>query len=668
MCGIAGVYHYKSPEKPVSEELLKKMLSVIWYRGPDESGIYLGNNIGLGNVRLSIIDLSSGQQPISVQNGRYWIVYNGEIFNYIELRKELESLGYSFRTTTDTEVVAQAYSHYGPDCLHKFNGQFAIALWDKQKQELFLARDRVGIRPLFYTLNNGSISFCSEIKGLFQNPEIERKINKRGLAQIFTFWTTITPDTPFENIYELQPGHYMLIKPGTIENHKYWNLSFTASEVNAQKDYNRWIDEFRVLFSDAVKIRLRADVDVAAYLSGGIDSSVTTAFIKEIEPGILNTFSIGFKDKAFDETSYQLEASAYFNTHHVAFTCTSEDIGEAFPETVKHSEFPVLRTAPTPMLLLSKKVREKNIKVVITGEGADEMLAGYNIFKEAKIRRFWASQPQSTIRPLLLKKLYPYLGWMKTAPAGVLKTFFGYRLNDTENPLYSHILRWHNTSRIQNYFSDDFRFEIDKYDPVTEVNKILANDFTKFPDLAKSQYLESTIFMSGYLLSSQGDRMAMANSVEGRYPFLDYRVIEFASQLPEDLKLHLLNEKYILKKMMKGKIPDSIITRHKQAYRAPIHTSFFGENASPYIKEMLSDQMLKKYHIFESQKVAKLIEKFNSGATITEVENMALAGILSTQLVNQFFIQDNDFDTSSNNLKKLKVVYDQETVTTNSGT
>jgi asparagine synthase (glutamine-hydrolysing) len=460
----------------------------------------------------------------------------------------------------------------------------------------------------------------------------------------------------------------MLIKPGTIENHKYWNLSFTASEVNAQKDYNRWIDEFRVLFSDAVKIRLRADVDVAAYLSGGIDSSVTTAFIKEIEPGILNTFSIGFKDKAFDETSYQLEASAYFNTHHVAFTCTSEDIGEAFPETVKHSEFPVLRTAPTPMLLLSKKVREKNIKVVITGEGADEMLAGYNIFKEAKIRRFWASQPQSTIRPLLLKKLYPYLGWMKTAPAGVLKTFFGYRLNDTENPLYSHILRWHNTSRIQNYFSDDFRFEIDKYDPVTEVNKILANDFTKFPDLAKSQYLESTIFMSGYLLSSQGDRMAMANSVEGRYPFLDYRVIEFASQLPEDLKLHLLNEKYILKKMMKGKIPDSIITRHKQAYRAPIHTSFFGENASPYIKEMLSDQMLKKYHIFESQKVAKLIEKFNSGATITEVENMALAGILSTQLVNQFFIQDNDFDTSSNNLKKLKVVYDQETVTTNSGT
>jgi asparagine synthase (glutamine-hydrolysing) len=200
------------------------------------------------------------------------------------------------------------------------------------------------------------------------------------------------------------------------------------------------------------------------------------------------------------------------------------------------------------------------------------------------------------------------------------------------------------------------------------VNKILANDFTKFPDLAKSQYLESTIFMSGYLLSSQGDRMAMANSVEGRYPFLDYRVIEFASQLPEDLKLHLQNEKYILKKMMKGKIPDSIITRHKQAYRAPIHTSFFGENASPYIKEMLSDQMLKKYHIFESQKVAKLIEKFNSGATITEVENMALAGILSTQLVNQFFIQDNDFDTSSNNLKKLKVVYDQETVTTNSGT
>lgn len=662
MCGVAGIYHYKSPGKPVSEELLKRMLSVIWYRGPDESGIYLGKNIGLGSVRLSIIDLSSGQQPISVQDERYWIVYNGEIFNYIELRAELEKLGYTFRTTSDTEVVVQAYAHFGPSCLNKFNGQFAIAIWDKHKQELFLARDRVGIRPLFYTNHNGSISFCSEIKGLFQNPEIERRFSNRGLAQIFTFWTTITPETPFENILELPPGHYMLVKPGEFTIQKYWNLTFPQAGKVSHRDFNNSVEEFRELFRDAVRIRLRADVEVAAYLSGGIDSSVTTAFIHEIEPGILNTFSIGFKDKVFDETSYQLEASAYFNTNHVAFTCTSEDIGEAFYDTVKHTEFPILRTAPTPMYLLSKKVRENNIKVVITGEGADEMLAGYNIFKEAKIRRFWARQPQSAIRPLLLKKLYPYLPWMKTAPAGVLKAFFGYKLGETDNPLYSHILRWHNTSRIQNYFTDGIRSELGNYEPVAEVYKNLAEGFDGFGDLAKSQYLESTIFMSGYLLSSQGDRMAMANSVEGRYPFLDYRVIEFAAQLPEDDKLHLLDEKFILKKMMKGKIPESILTRHKQAYRAPIHTSFFGVNPPAYVNEMLSAPAINNYGIFDAAKVAKLMEKFNSGATITEIENMALAGILSTQLVNMMFVKDNSFNNSDNRLAALKVVGDKDTV------
>jgi asparagine synthase (glutamine-hydrolysing) len=662
MCGIAGVYNYQSAEKPVSEELLKRMLSVIWYRGPDESGIYLGKNIGLGNVRLSIIDLSSGQQPISILDDRFWIVYNGEIFNYIELRKELEKSGCTFRTTTDTEVVIHAYALFGAECLQKFNGQFAIAIWDKVRQELFLARDRVGIRPLFYCDYNGSISFCSEIKGLLQNPEIERELNHHGLSQIFTFWTTITPETPFKNIFELQPGHYMVVKQGKHSIHKYWNLNFPTADVISGKDINESAEELRDLFKDAVRIRLRADVEVAAYLSGGIDSSVTTAFIKEAEPGILNTFSIGFKDKAFDETSYQLEASEYFNTHHVAFTCTSEDIGDSFYETVKHTEFPVLRTAPTPMFLLSKKVRENNIKVVITGEGADEMLAGYNIFKEAKIRRFWAKQPQSIIRPLLLKKLYPYLGWMKTSPAGVLKTFFGYKLTDTDNPLYSHILRWHNTSRIQNYFSDQLRAELMDYDPLMEVHKNLADNFSKFGNLAKSQYLESSIFMSGYLLSSQGDRMAMANSVEGRYPFLDYRVIEFAARIPEDDKLHLLDEKYILKKMMKGRIPDSILTRHKQAYRAPIHTSFFGSRAPDYVMEMLSSDQINNYGIFDPGKVSKLIEKFKAGSSITEVENMALAGILSTQMINKFFIRDNSFDSSGNRLARLKVVYDREPV------
>ncbi len=658
MCGIAGIYHFNSPDKSINEDHLKKMLSVIWYRGPDESGMYVGSNVGIGNVRLSIIDLSSGQQPISVRNNRFRIVYNGELFNYIELRKELEKLGCEFFTNADTEVVVQAYAQYGTDCLKKFNGQYAIAIWDNKEKSLFLARDRVGIRPLFYSKLNGTFAFCSEIKGLFQIPEIARKINPKGLAQIFTFWTTITPDTPFENVYELPPGHFMMVKPEGITIQKYWSLKFPEKENLVKKDFNESIEELRELFEDAVRVRLRADVEVAAYLSGGIDSSVTTAFIHQIEPKILNTFSIGFTDKVFDETNYQIEASKYFNTNHVAFSCSSEEIGNSFFDTVKHTEFPVLRTAPTPMYLLSKKVRENKIKVVITGEGADEMLAGYNIFKEAKIRRFWARQPQSAIRPLLLTKLYPYLPMMKNSSTNVLKMFFGFKLSETENPLYSHLLRWHNTSRIQNYFSQSLQSELTGYNPINEVYKNLDENFAQWGDLAKTQYLESSIFMSGYLLSSQGDRMAMANSVEGRYPFLDYRVIEYAATLPEDFKLHLLNEKYILKKMMAGKIPESILTRPKQAYRAPIHTSFFGKNAPSYVEELLSNDSIRSFDSFDPEKVNKLLEKFRAGTNISEMDNMALAGILSTQLVNLLFIRENAFNSNESNLANLKIVRD----------
>lgn len=660
MCGIAGILNLPANNTPPSQQELTRMLAAIRYRGPDESGIYLGNNIGLGNVRLSILDLSAGQQPITIRQGRYWIVYNGELFNYIEIRRSLESEGISFVTNTDTEVVLQAYAQWGVSCLQKFNGQFAIAIWDNLEQELFLARDRVGIRPLFYTRSGDRFIFCSEIKGIFQIPGVNRAINHKALSQIFTFWTTITPQTPFKDVYELSPGHYMKIRNGQMEATAYWSLQFPLPGDYSRNSFPESVEELRGLFRDAVKIRLRADVEVAAYLSGGIDSSVTTAFIHEVEPRILNTFSIGFKDRTFDETAYQLEAASYFNTNHTAFTCTSGDIGHAFYDTIRHAEFPILRTAPTPMYLLSKKVREQNIKVVITGEGADEMLAGYNIFKEAKIRRFWAQNPQSDIRPLLLKKLYPYLPMMKDARTPILKMFFGYRLNDTDHPYYSHLLRWHNTSRIQNYFSGEVQAGLSNYDPLDEVSRTLAQNFNQYGDLAKSQSLESGIFMSGYLLSSQGDRMAMANSVEGRYPFLDHRIIEYTATLPERFKLNCLNEKFILKKMMQGKIPESILKRHKQAYRAPVHTSFTGPDAPHYVKELTSASTLSSYGYFDDVKVDKLMKKINEQSDISEMENMALAGILSTQLLHHLFVEDNVLVSPDKTPANLKVFREQQ--------
>jgi len=640
MCGIAGIYNYKSNKEPSIEHNVKNMLSLIHHRGPDESGVYIDNNIGIGSVRLSIIDLSSGQQPMPNNSGRFWIVYNGEIFNYLELRSELIKKGIQFKTLCDTEVVVQMYAHYGADCLNHFNGQFAFCIWDKYKKELFLARDRVGIRPLFYWSQNGSFAFCSEIKGLFCLDKIERSFNFENMAQVFTFWTTLTPNTPFTNIFELQPGHYMHVKSGQIQIKRFWNYKFPEDGKINQSSLTDCIEELDELLHDAVKIRLKADVPVGAYLSGGLDSSVTTSYIKKIEPQVLNTFSIGFKDETYDESSYQQEAAGFFKTNHTAFTCTSDEIADNFAEAIWHTEFPILRTSPIPMFMLSKKVRESNIKVVITGEGADEMLAGYNIFKEAKIRRFWANQPQSKARPKLLTKLYPYLPLLKDSPDFALKMFFGYKLEETTNALYSHILRWNNTGRTKSFFSDDFQHSIKITSPESNLEKMLPFNFNSWSDLAKSQYLESLIFMSGYLLSSQGDRMSMGNSVEGRYPFLDYRVIEYCAQLPDRFKLNSLNEKFILKKLSQGKVPASISNRPKQPYRAPIASIFSNNESHAYINDMLSDDSLNSFCIFDSSRVKTLRKNINQKKVASEIDQMAIVGILSTQILYKRFIKE----------------------------
>ncbi len=660
MCGIAGIYNYYSSKEPSTEQNVKKMLSMINHRGPDESGVYLDKNLGIGNVRLSIIDLSSGQQPMSDYTGRYWIVYNGEIFNYLELRSKLENSGIRFKTSSDTEVVLQMYAQYGSDCLSQFNGQFAFCIWDRNKKEMFLARDRVGIRPLFYWHQNESFAFCSEIKGLFALDQIERSLDKESISQIFTFWTTLTPKTPFKNIVELQPGHFMKINSGGIQIQKYWNMNFPARKDIKSSNLSDTIEELDELLYDAVKIRLRADVPVGAYLSGGLDSSVTTAYIKKVNANILNTFSIGFVDKTYDETAYQLEAAKFFGTNHTAFSCTSEELAENFAETIWHTEFPILRTSPTPMFLLSKKVQESNIKVVITGEGADEFLGGYNIFKEAKIRRFWANEPNSTARPKLLTKLYPYIPLLKDSPDMALKMFFGYKLNETEDPLYSHLLRWHNTSRIKSFFLDDYFSSLNGNNPLNDINNNLPNNFGNWSGLSKSQFLEANIFMSGYLLSSQGDRMAMGNSVEGRYPFLDYRVIEFCNQMPDNYKLNCLNEKFILKKLSEGKIPDSITSRSKQAYRAPIISSLFSKNAPDYLSDILSEKSLNDSGIFNPEKVKSLLTKIKNGGLISEIDQMAITGILSTQILNKKFIQE-PIIANKENLKNYRII-DQLTI------
>ncbi len=637
MCGIAGYFDKTEKAKTV---VLNRMLTRINHRGPDECGIYINDNIGFGSVRLSIIDIAGGHQPMPNEDLTLWIVFNGEIFNYIELRQELEEKGHKFRTQSDTEVIVHLYKEYGEDCLTKLNGQFVFSIWDKSNRELFLARDRVGIRPLYYYHTPDLFVYGSEIKAIFEHEKVNRELSEEGISEIFTFWTTISPNTVFRGVKECPPGHFIKFKNNQITIKRYWELSFATKDNYFQGTFQEAITKFDELFQDSIRIRLRADVPVAAYLSGGLDSSITTSYIKKIEPKILQTFSVGFTEKEFDESYYQNIASDYFETKHVSHTCSTREVAENFPQVVWHCEMPLLRTSPSPMFSLSKKVRENNIKVVITGEGADELLAGYNIFKENKIRRFWAKDPKSRIRPLLLKKLYPYITALQNANPNALKMFFGYKLSETDSPIYSHLLRWKNSSNIKNHFSKSTQEKLSDFDPYKHLLANLSGQMDNMDPLAKAQYIEMVVFLSGYLLSSQGDRMGMANSVEGRYPFLDHRIIEFCASLPPDYKLKGLNEKVLLKKMMKGKLPEEILNRPKQAYRAPILSSFLGSDAPEFVMDLLSSDSLLEVGIFNPDSVTKLLAKMNSGKAYSEIDNMALTAIISTQLIYKQFIKE----------------------------
>lgn len=638
MCGIAGFYNYITHMPDQRIAILRRMLTRINHRGPDQSGVYLNNLMGLGSVRLSIVDLNNGTMPISNSDESLWIVFNGEIYNHNVLRTELQAKDHIFTTHSDTEVIVHLYEEHGPEFVHKLNGQFAIAIWDNTKQELFLARDRVGIRPLFYTEVGETFVFASEIKSILEFPNFKPKLSPKAISEYFTFWTSLSPATVFEDVFEIPPGSYMIINEHSKEMTSYWELPLYKPGEYKYTDLEEAKKEFDRVFLEAVELRLRADVKVGAYLSGGLDSSITTSYIKNISPDTLKTFSIGFEEKDYDESYYQKIAVDYFKTDHTSISCRSTEIAYNFKDMVWHSEAPLLRTAPIPMGLLAKSVRDQGVKIVITGEGADELLGGYNIFKETKIRHFWAKDPTSKYRPLLLKKLYPYLPQLNKANSNVLKMFFGYKLSETSSAVYSHLLRWRNTSRINNYLSTEYRNLIGDYDPIAVVEQKLDGKLKGMDALTKAQWIEIHIFMSGYLLSSQGDRMSMANSIEGRYPFLDHKVIDFCMGLHPDLKLNGLNEKYLLKKLMKGKLPDEIINRSKQAYRAPIRSAFTSGQLPPYLEKMLSNTSITQAGIFNPAHVEGLLHKLRNRTQVSEIDDMAITAILSLQILNDLFV------------------------------
>ena len=661
MCGIAGILNL-SATTPPSRDALEFMAGALEHRGPDEFGLYLDRHCGLAHSRLSIIDLSTGQQPLSNEDGTLWISFNGEIFNYVELRAELEALGHRFRTKSDTEVIVHAWEAWGEAAFERMNGQWAVALWDEKTRTFVLTRDRVGVRPLFMLEHEGRLFFASEVKSLFAGaPTFSRELDPVGLDETFTFWTVVPPQSVFKGVRELEPGHVAVWRDGKfVHDVAYWAAKYP---VGAQHRFNGTLEDATKALSDALenatKLRMvRADVPVGSYLSGGLDSSLVAAMASRAKPSGFKTFSLRFADAEYDETPYQRAMVQRLGTEHAEVVVSRKDIADVFPKVIRHTERPILRTAPAPLFLLSKLVHDSGIKVVLTGEGSDEMLAGYDLFREARVRRFWARQPDSKWRHKLLERLYPYLTRSPVSQQALTRQFFGRGLERAKLPGFSHETRWNGTAALKRLFAPDVTAALSGFDARGKLLSSLPEDFAKWNFLAQDQYLEVRTLLSGYLLSSQGDRMLMGNSVEGRFPFLDREVMALANSLPASYKLKALDEKHVLKRVARGLVTDEILKRPKQPYRAPDALSFIGTERPAWVDECMSEAALKASGVFAPGPVGALWKKCltrSNDEQFSNTDNMAVVGILSAQLVHQQLVRE----APSTKRPPLKTVVDK---------
>ena len=647
MCGIAG-FAGAAPTADEALATLQRMIHTLHHRGPDGYGFHVAPGIGLAHARLAIIDLATGEQPIHNEQRTVWTVFNGEIFNYLELRTALEGLGHRFYTHSDTEVIVHLYEQYGDGFVSHLNGQFAIALWDDSQRKLLLARDRAGIRPLFFSRSGGRLWFGSEIKALLAVLPQRAALDPLGLVQALNFWGAVDPTTVFRGIHSLPPGHVMTLDEDGRENlTRYWDWDFPAEAGRgdttagpAFASLEQATAELRALLIDAVRLQLRADVPVGAYLSGGLDSSGIVALIRGFTDTPVRTFSVAFADAEFDESPQQAAMVRHLGTEHTTVHCSRRDIGEAFPQLIRHTESPILRTAAAPLMLLSQRVRQEGYKVVLTGEGADEVFGGYDLFKEAKVRRFWARQPGSRLRPLLLGRLYGYLENSPVSHAALAQSFFGKGMQHIDRPIFAHAPRWATSQRALAFLSPELRASVGEWDPLAWYERQLPPQIMGWSPLARDQYVEAKSLLAAYLLPAQGDRVAMANSIEGRFPYLDHRVIEFGNRLPPHWKIRGLTEKYLLRRALAGLLPPEILQRTKQPYRAPDQQSFFFDGQPlDYVADLMGGERIRAAGYFDAAAVGRLFDKCRHGRVMGFADNQAFVGILSTMLLDHVFLR-----------------------------
>jgi len=610
MCGIAGQISYK---KIIKVRNIHAMIQALSHRGPDDAGIYVnvqeseyerlkplkndlkGPFVGLGHRRLSIIDLSTGHQPIHNEDRSIWIVYNGEVYNFNRLRKELIVKGHKFYTATDTETIIHLYEEYGENCVKYLRGMFVFAIWDDNKKKLFIARDRIGKKPLYYSWDNSTLHFASELKGILRCPELKRDIDIDGLLHYLQFGYIPDPLSIFKNVCKLQPGQYLTIQNGKLTKRKYYNLNFeTINYDNEQEIFQK----FQSILEESVKIRLISDVPLGAFLSGGIDSSTIVALMA-LEMGIpVKTFSIGFEEDEYNELPYARKIAAKYGTDHHEMIVRPDNF-DLIDNIIKYFDEPFGDPSSIPTYYVSK-LASSLVKVVLSGDGGDELFGGYDSYAVTICRNKYQKIP-SVIR-----------GGIKNAsawlPSGVFGKNYLYNIALPIEERFLDYISHISIQRHQNLLSSDMFENLKKYKP------LFYNYFEKVSNinpLSKLQYIDMNTYLPGDILVKV-DRMSMAHSIEVRVPFLDQELVNFVNSIDPYFKVNCLERKYILKKLAKSLLPSEIIKKRKQGFAIPLKY-WFKDDLNNYMKDILFDPKSQNRGYFNQNYLKKIISNHERG-------------------------------------------------------
>ena len=664
MCGISIICH--TALGSALREPIERMVKSLLHRGPDDNGTYIRRGVALGHTRLSIVDEHHGKQPMHSVNGRYVIVYNGELYNYRKLKKELESRGHTFKTDSDTEVVLTLFVHYGEECLAHMRGMFSFAVLDKESDRLFFARDRLGIKPLFYSWDGISLVAASEMKAIFSSGYVDAKLNIASIKNYFSYQFSIAPNTPFEGLYELPPGHYMTLVPkGNLRIVRYWDLEFPRVHEYETQSEEYWRDNLDSALRNAVKSHTIGDFPVGSYLSGGIDSCAVSEMLKSSLPQSLQTFSIGFNDQDHDESWAYREVARYLGVENRELkfsTDGGERIMSLFTECLYHLEQPQRLSVDIPHYLLSGMVQQHDYKVVFTGDGADEILAGYDCFRQDYMR----VQSNTFIGSLLRKRRY-LKGYTEYFSREYMQLLL--RLHSRENQKkvinrFGFYPAWYdfwqiNAHETRGLFLDEENIDAG-FDPqMLQLVDGVRTSLNGRDPLNQSLYLETKTRLPGWILW-KSDRLSMAHGVEARVPFMDHTLVELAARIPPRLKLNGMEEKYLLKEVMKSRLPELAHNYKKRGFYAPIRDWFFVAQRRDEVEPYLSRSALEESGIFEHRRVNDIYSKLLSMEKPNDMQSYyqcmrmewVLLSVLSVQILHQLFVkkQAKCFSTSQHDL------------------